>query len=596
MCGIAGFAGTQIQHHINNGVIEKMVNVLRLRGPDDYGHVIRGGCVLGHTRLSVIDLSTGKQPMSDHTGRYDIVFNGEIYNYQELRKKLRAREYFFNTHSDTEVIVNLFAEYGPKAFTMLDGMFACAIWDTKTHTLTLARDRFGKKPIYYAYDKDGVLFFASEIKSLLEANVFKVIIDPQAIDAYLTLLYIPPSRTVYRNIHVLLPAQYAQFTQGQFTCEFYWKLTHAPLTLSYQEAQEHLRELVTQAVTKRLVADVPVGTFLSGGLDSTLVTGIAQQHSTQKLKAFSVQFGDTINELPFAKQAAQCYGVDHVILNVEYNLVDVITRVSQYFDEPFADSSNVPTYLLSKETKSHVTVALSGDGADEFFLGYKWYRRHYHLPRVKRVIKRIVSNPYNEFMKTIPYFSLGDRAQLWRSSTNTPPLLYNPEENSNSALTAIDRINEYDIHTYLPGDILTKVDRASMMASLEVRSPFLDWRLCEFAYNLPIAYKQTKREGKHILRDAFKDSIPHEILTRKKQGFGAPVYAWLNDPTCVPFVRETLSSSSSHIGDWFERSEIDRIVNTYYDSPSPASAYRVWILLVLELWFIRYAPYHSHNL
>ncbi len=591
MCGIAGFTGKNIQHHVKSEIINDMIRELKFRGPDSNGVYTNSECVLGHTRLSVIDLLSGNQPMSDITGRYTIVYNGEVYNYQELKKRLLNKGYKFKTNSDTEVIVYLFADKGTKAFNELDGMFACAIWDNTKKILTLARDRFGQKPLYYSSpDNNKTIFFASEIKSLLISGAVKGLVNHKAIDAYLTLLYVPPSQNIYNNIHSLPPAHYMQVRESSFTISRYWKLKYRPINISYEEAQTQLKQLMTKAVTKRLVSDVPIGTFLSGGLDSTLVTGLAKQNIGHPIKSFSVGFGDSINELPYAKSAAKQYEVEHVILNVEHNLTDTIIRVAQYFDEPFADSSSVPTYLLSKETKSHVTVALSGDGADEFFMGYKWYRRHHHIPRMERIWKKISSNPCNEYLSTIPYLSPINRKRLW----NKDMLPYIPGEDIfTESHNPIRKINDYDINNYLVGDILTKVDRASMMASLEVRSPFLDWQLCEFAYNIPVKYKQTKRIGKRIIKDAFRDIIPKDIIGRKKQGFGAPVHEWLKTPDCYSLARDTLTGETTQLYALFNKSEIRSIIKQYGKHPNHQTAYRIWILLVLELWLEKYSIYHK---
>ncbi len=590
MCGIAGFAGEYINRYPLSETMERMIAPLDKRGPDANGVWVSDFCALGHTRLSIIDLAGGAQPMQDETGRYTIVFNGEIYNYRQLREKLNQRGYSFATSSDTEVLLKAYIHYGSTCVQELDGMFAFAVWDSLEKLLFLARDPFGKKPLYYMFDAKGNIFFASEIKALAATGFLHGKIDLKSIDWYLTLLYIPPWRTAYKNVFPIEPGHTAEFYRGKITKRKYWNLAEHPSSLSFSEAQEHLRDLLEKAVKKRLVADVEVGTFLSGGLDSTIVTALAQLFSSHPIKAFSAGFGSALSELPFAKQAAQKHRVEHITLSVgdsnpnDADIISSLEEVCRYYDNPFADSSNIPTYLLAKETKKHVTVALSGDGADEIFLGYKWYRRHMHEPLPERIWHRVSSNPYREYVRRIQYFSFEERKRLWQypvAAQNYSALLLSRHQ---SRMHPVKRINALDMMLYLPGDILTKVDRSSMMASLEVRSPFLDKDLVRFVYSLPLSFKMNKWEGKRILKETFRHQLPDEIYRRKKQGFGAPIVNWLARPAFEEYARNTLLSPHTFSSLLFRQDSLKQILNEWERKRNPRRAFQIWTLLCLEGW------------
>jgi len=377
MCGIAGIVGRDVSA-IDRSCFEGMLSSLRLRGPDDYGNRTFSNCVLLHTRLSILDLTTGHQPMMDNRRKVAITFNGEIYNYQELRRDLVARGHEFTTKSDTEVILKAYLEHGADCARHLDGMFAFGIWDDDEQTLFLARDRFGKKPLYFAHDLAGNLLFASEIKALLASGRVQGVLDYSAIDTYLRLMYVPPSRTVYENIQVVKPAESMMIAVGgSMQRQSYWSLSPNPVRISYLDAKEEVRIRLRDAVRKRMVADVEIGALLSGGVDSTLVTHYAQRFSSRPIKTFSIGYGNYINELPFSQAAADTIGTEHHTLQVGGSeLVDDLCKVAAYFDEPHADSSNIAQFLVSRFAGSMVKVALCGDGGDELFLGYEWYWQH----------------------------------------------------------------------------------------------------------------------------------------------------------------------------------------------------------------------------
>ena len=484
MCGIFALTGrdTEIQKFPSRAVLTS----LSKRGPDDNGFLTFPYCALGHTRLSIIDLSPlGHQPMRDSARAMAITFNGEIYNYKELKKELEAKGYSFSTHSDTEVILKAYQEYGVDCPKYLDGMFAFAIWDEQKQELFMARDRFGKKPLYYAYDAEGNLLIASEIKALFASGRIKGEIDPGALDNYLALMYVPPTRTIYKNVFTLLPAEYAVYKDGSLTKKKYWALEYNPITISYGDAKEEVRRLFTEAVQKRLVADVEIGSFLSGGVDSTLVTAYAQKFTDRPLKTFALGYGDYRNELPYAEQAAKQIGTDHYTLQATEDGIDALKASLAYFDEPHADSSDFPQSLLSQFAASKVKVALSGDGADELFMGYGWYQKHWNLSLRKDTFTKLFLNPFQGYVRNISVFTENERKNLWGGNASAVERFVRPEIGQ-SGLDSITKINTFDLTTYLPGQLLNKVDRMGMMHSLEVRSPFLDHQLAEFVYNLPL--------------------------------------------------------------------------------------------------------------
>lgn len=576
MCGILGIVGNT--KSFSQTSIDAMLLTLAERGPDEKGTLSFPRCILGQTRLSIIDLSSGHQPMKDNTRDFAITFNGEIYNYLELRASLSQKGHKFSTNSDTEVILKAYAEYGEGCPKHLDGMFAFAIWDNEKNILFTARDRFGKKPLYYAFDDEKNFIFASEIKAILASKKIKGILDAEAIDNYLALMYVPSTKTVYKNIFTLAPAESATYRNGEFSKKKYWELIYSPITISYSEAKEEVRRLFTEAVKKRMIADVEIGSFLSGGVDSTLVTAYAQKYLKQPIKTFSLGYGNLASELPYAKAAADKISTDHHTLEADENLIESLTEVLAYFDEPHADSSDFPHSLLAKFTATKVKVALSGDGADELFMGYGWYTRHKNLSYRAHTFEKLFLNPFEGYVRNISMFSEQEREKLWGKTSHINKFV--PEDLLASNLTPIEKINLFDLTTYLPGQLLAKADRMSMMHSLEVRSPFLDYQLAEFVFNLPEEHKI----GKKILKDLLGEFMPHEFVHRKKQGFGAPVGKWLERPEVKNCITEKFLKREARVYELLDKKEILKILTDFTENKPGFQSYKVWMLLCLELW------------
>lgn len=576
MCGIFSISGENV-NVLPKGRIEAAAASLSHRGPDDRGILAFPGCILGHTRLSIIDLSGGHQPMQD--AHLAISFNGEIYNYKELRGTLEKKGHSFLTNSDTEVILKAYKEYGVGAPEYLDGMFAFVIWDDAKKELFMARDRFGKKPLYYAYNKRGVLVAASEIKALFALGVAGEL-DLAALDNYLTLMYVPPHKTIYKNVFTLRPAEYATAKNGSIKKTDYWKLTRAPLTIGYGEAKEEIGRLLAASVRKRLVADVEVGSFLSGGVDSTLVSWYAQKFMNRPLKTFSLGYGEFINELPYAREASERIGTEHRTLTAGDDIVEGVRSVMAYFDEPHADSSDYPQSILSKLTKSEVKVALSGDGADELFMGYGWYQKHLHLPFSERLMQNLFSNPFRGYLKNISVFDTAARKELWKDKPPVNEDIFTKRPAGNS----VDQINDFDLTTYLPGQLLTKIDRMGMMHGLEVRSPFLDREFAEFVYNLPTSYKMSRTDNKIMLKDILSELMPKDFVRRRKQGFGAPITAWLAMAAVKTSVMDTVGAPSNELYRFFNHEPAKCLLERFYEKGDRAAAYPLWVLFCLALW------------
>lgn len=598
MCGIIGITGESVKQY-DGKTLEDILGTLSKRGPDDHGILSFPSCTLGQTRLSIIDLSGGHQPMRDNKRDMAITFNGEIYNYRELKKDLETKGYVFSTNSDTEVILKAYQEYGDECPKHLDGMFAFAIWDNEKSRLFMARDRFGKKPLYYAFDSGGNLLFASEIKALFESGYIKGKIDYEAIDNYLHLLYIPPYKTVYKNIFPVLPAHIAIYEDGEFTTSRYWSMPYTPITISEKDAEKKVKQLIDEAVKKRMISDVEVGALLSGGVDSSIVAYLANKYTDKPLKSFSAGFENHINELPYAREAAHIAKTDHHELQMNVGLADTLQKVCAYFDEPFADSSSIPQFLISQFASKSVKVVLSGDGADELFLGYAWYWKQYITgghERIKRLLKRKgfrrIFSPdiLHDHVNYVSHMNRLERFLLWKNKkfVDAP---FETIFNSSEPLKPIEQINMFDLNMFLPGDILTKVDRCSMMTSLEVRSPFLDHHLAEFVFNLPLEYKTDKRDGKLILKKAYSDIFGDKFLYRRKQGFSAPVQEWLKRDDFKKLIYHSFIENDAEIYHFMNKWYVQKIIRKFYEKNDHYHYYRLWVLLCLELWFVSHKQY-----
>lgn len=620
MCGIAGFVGNVgsggFDRRKAEAVLESMCEAIRHRGPDDQGTIIKGPAALGMRRLSIIDLSGGHQPMSGEDESVTIVFNGEIYNYLEVEPLLEARGHRFRSRSDTEVIVHAYEEFGSACLELLRGMFAFAIWDDRKQTLFLARDRAGKKPLYYCLTSKGTLVFGSELKSLLRHPEVHSEINLEALDAYFTLGYVPDPLTIFSGIHKLPPGHHLTFVDGRITIRQYWDFEFEPAQSgNEQDYIDELRSLLDESVRLRLIADVPLGAFLSGGVDSSAVVALMARNMDQPVKTFSIGFHeDSYNELEFARLTAKKFGTDHHEFFVTPDICEIVDELVWHFDEPFADSSAIPTYMVSKLAREHVKVVLSGDGGDEVFGGYTRYvverkrrlfsrvpgfvrkglmqplsRRLPHGARGRNFLHNIALDPVERYLDSMSIFTGLNRALLYTRdfktslghSTQTASrfreLAGNVKTNE-----AIDKLLYIDSKTYLPGDILTKVDRMSMAVSLEARAPLLDHKLIEFMGRTPATLKLAGYETKYLLKQAVKDLVPPEILNRPKQGFGVPVQEWINKQLRGR-IRDTLTSSQSRQRGYIEPSYLNTLLDEHETGRRDHSM-AVWSLFMFELW------------
>jgi asparagine synthase (glutamine-hydrolysing) len=598
MCGIAGIVAPEATRYTTH--VKAMMDCIAHRGPDGEGVQFFGNCALGHRRLSIVDMVTGHQPMLSPDGDNGIVFNGEIYGYREIRAKLP--DYTFKTSSDTEVILALFREYGKGFLDRLPGMFAFALWDEVEQELICARDRFGEKPFYFALGEDGEFLFASEIKAIIASGLVTPELDSQALSHYLKYLYVHPSQTIYRNIHTLLPGHELRFRNGAISVRRYWELPAVNDSIALGDAVEEFRSLLDKSVTRQLVADVPVGAFLSGGLDSSTIVALAAGREA-RLKTFSFDFEAVTGELAFARDVADMYGTEHTELSdTQYDIAGLLLTMQEVYDEPFGDSSNIPTYLISKLARQHVKVVLTGDGGDELFGGYAWYRSLYHmkgrsigaaftLPLLRCALKvgelygMPCDSPWRYYVHGMKFsqqyatVSAAHEAQMSfftdqeLAGAGLPPVVnYHGTSSSGTVDTAI----RMDVIDYMPGDILVKIDRASMSNGLELRAPFLDKDFAEFCLSLPYRLKLDGRTDKIILREACASYWPSSVRKRGKLGFGAPVSRWLGLPSVQDLKNQFLNNPSSKIFSIIPYKKCTGL--TVRDD------YRTWALLVLALW------------
>ncbi|HKY29582.1 MAG TPA: asparagine synthase (glutamine-hydrolyzing) [Pyrinomonadaceae bacterium] len=617
MCGITGFVrADKAQVARTADLIDRMCQAIFHRGPDDHGVMIKNGAVLGMRRLSIIDLVSGHQPISGEDGSVTIVFNGEIYNFRELYSLLRSHGHTFQTHSDTEAIVHAYEEFGPSGVDYLRGMFAFAIWDDRKQRLFIARDRAGKKPLYYTLTDQGTFVFGSELKSLLVHPEVKREIDWTALDAYLTLGYVPDPQCIFQGIYKLPPGHHLTFSEGRVTVEKYWDFQFSPdPSMTRDDCIDGLRELLDDAVRLRLVSDVPLGAFLSGGIDSSTIVGLMARHMDQPVKTFSIGFHeDSYNELKYARLTAKKFGTDHHEFFVTPEICDVVDELVWHFDEPFADPSAIPTYMVSKLAREHVKVVLSGDGGDELFAGYTRYvidrkRRGFSLlPRVIRegVMQRLSAklphgtlgrnylhnvalDPVNRYLDSVSVFT-GLNKQLLYTSDFKKQLAtdggvlsefraYAAKVNTGDPL---DQLLHIDSKTYLPGDILTKVDRMSMAVSLEARVPLLDHKLIEFVMRIPASMKMSGVETKYIFKQAVEDLVPQEIVNRPKQGFGMPIQRWIN-VQLRERIRDALQGLRARQRDYVNPHYVDVLLEEHERGRRDHSK-AMWGLFMLELW------------
>ena len=623
MCGIAGFvesSRTTAPFGVDESraLVHRMCDVIRHRGPDDEGVWVDEGVALGMRRLSIIDLSTGHQPIHNEDRTVWIVFNGEIYNFRELRRELEAAGHRFYTSTDTEVIVHAYEHWGKGAIERLRGMFGLAIWDTTSRTLLVARDRIGIKPMHYA-TVNGRCYFGSELKSLLEAPDLPRDLDPGALDHYLSFLYTPRDGSIFKSVRKLPPGHLLTWTDGRLAIEQYWQMPAAEsFTGSEAEAVEQLRAVLSDAVRSHMISDVPLGAFLSGGVDSSLVVGLMSEVSTARVKTFSIGFDEpAFDELEHARRVADHFGTEHHEFVVKPDGVSILDQLVSHFDEPFADSSAIPMWYVSEMARRHVTVVLSGDGGDELFGGYDRYVPHPHVvafdrysPRAlrrvaalaaaglphgvrgKNFLRHVGRDEQGRYLDAIRFFGADEKPALLTRELRHA--IDGPDPETRLArhferlahLPWASQMMRFDAETYLPEDILTKVDRMSMAHSIESRVPLLDNDVMTFAATLPAAMKIKNGRRKHVLKEVAATLLPRHILDRKKQGFGVPLGAWFRGNLRELFADTLLSPTTLQRG-YFQPAFVNRLVAEHLSGRRDHTL-RLWQLVVFERWNRQY--------
>jgi len=614
MCGICGNCSTNRVTRLSEQTVREMAQKISHRGPDGDGFYTDDNVVLGHRRLSIIDLEGGDQPIFNEDGTIAVVFNGEIYNYKEIRDKLRRRGHQLTTDSDTEVLVHLYEDMGPDLVDELNGMFAFAIWDSNTRTLLAARDRMGEKPFYYQLGGDGALTFASELKALLHPLSQMPNISSAALCDYLAYGYVPAPGTIFEGISKLPPAHRLVWKDGRTSIERYWSPqdSHVDTSISEQDALIELESLLQDSVRLRLRSDVPVGAFLSGGIDSSLVVGVASQLLETPLQTYVIAFDeDRFDESRYAAEVARVFGTDHHEITVRDLSLDILPQLVAQFDEPFADPSSLPTYYVTRAAAESLKVCLSGDGADELFGGYTRYftGRPEQVARVLPAavrktlfgglaanlpgsvpgvgfLSRIATDGADHYQRKVGIFSAEERHTLMRSEMFDMP---HATENIFSSYFEQDDYDDVlarlraDQETYLPDDILVKVDRNSMFHSLEVRVPFIDHRIVDFANKLPMHLKTHNNIGKYVLRKLLGRMLPSELIDRPKHGFSVPINRWFREEYATP-LQEQILSGDSKILDFLNRDMVQQLYDTH-KSGRRDRAHQLWALLWLEQWF-----------
>ena len=609
------------QKPVDGDALQRMNDAMRHRGPDDAGYHLAEGVGLAMRRLSIIDLVSGSQPIYNEDRSLAIVFNGEIYNHAELRTQLIARGHNYRTRTDTETILHAYEEYGEECPRKLNGMFAFAIWDSRKELLFVARDRIGIKPLYYYQDGEQ-LIFASELKSILQQRDVPRNIDRKSLDTFLTFEYIPRSYSIFQDIHKLLPAHYLIYERGKITIRPYWHLSFQASEESEEQLAEQFVALLTDAVKIRLMSDVPLGAFLSGGLDSSSVVALMSRSSDNGVKTFSIGFADkTYNELPYARRVAQVFATEHHEEFINPDIVDLTAKLIHHLDEPLGDFSIFPTFLVSEMARRHVKVVLSGDGGDELFAGYDTYiadrlaRKFSCLPRFLRAncLAAIAdqlrpSEKKKGLRNRIKRFAEGARLPADLQHVRWMIFLQNAEKqrlyssdflrdlgdfdahdlmleqfascNSNDPL---DQQQYVDIHTYLVDDILVKVDRMSMATSLEARVPFLDYRFVEFAATVPSHLRLRGKTSKYLLKRAMTDILPIEIIQRNKEGFSIPIKNWMKKEL-KPMMLDALSPASIKKSGFFDSNTVQSLIHEHLQGRENHS-HRLWALMVFQLWW-----------
>ena len=628
MCGIVGLFDLRGKQDYDRELLSRLNDSQFHRGPDEGGLHLEPGVGLGHRRLSIIDLSSGQQPLFNEDGSVVVIFNGEIYNFQELVPELTAKGHIFRTHSDTEVIVHAWEEWGEACVERFRGMFAFALWDRKQETLFIVRDRFGVKPLFYAELADGTLIFGSELKALTAHPQFQRKLDPLAVEEYFAFGYIAEPRSIYQNCFKLNPGHTLTIKRGQPLPQQrqYWDMPFKSVgKISEQEAQEELMRRLHEAVKIRMVSEVPLGAFLSGGVDSSAVVALMAQSSDEPVNTCSISFGDPkFNESAFAQQVADRYHTRHHVEQVEPNDFPLIDKLAGMYDEPYADSSALPTFRVCELARKRVTVALSGDGGDEHLAGYRRYRMHLmeeklreRLPlgmrralfgslgrlypkadwaprvfRAKSTFESLARDSVEAYFHSISIFRDSMRRSLFSPQFRQQLNGYQAVEvmRRHAANSPTDHplslIQYLDMKTYLVGDILTKVDRASMATSLEVREPLLDHPTMEWVSGLPPELKLRGGEGKYILKKALEPYLPNDIMYRPKQGFGVPLASWFRGPLKERVRNAVLGPTLAATG-MFNQRYLQELVDHHQSGLRDYSA-PLWTLLMFEA-FLRHS-------
>jgi asparagine synthase (glutamine-hydrolysing) len=625
MCGICGKLYFDSEWKVNGEQMDRMIAAISHRGPDGQGKYLSGPVGLGHARLAIIDLSTGDQPMTNEDSSIWLVYNGEVYNFQELREELTRKGHTFRSNSDTEVIIHLYEEYGTECASRLRGMFAFALWDDAAKTLFMARDRVGIKPLYYV-NTGKALLFASEIKSLLCDPDVRREADPQAVHRFLTFLYLPGNQTLFREIRKLEPGHYLLVKQGQVTCRQYWDL-HFGAPLDGQDLSQtcdDLRQLVGEAVQQHMISDVPVGVLLSGGVDSTVVLSCAVEQTSKRISTFTIGFGgeEFDDERPFARLAAERFGTEHHEITISaQDFSGFLPAYVRHMEEPVCEAPAIALYYVSRLARQHVKVVLSGEGGDEAFGGYQTYRNILLLERMKGAagpFRGLLGsgfdwfgrlNGFGKFKKYGPlcrtsldgyyYSRVGspfNYFNLHRAELCTRDFYTNGDDETCKQIVAdlfarvdrqaarqstLNRMLYVDTKTWLPDDLLIKADKMTMANSLELRVPLLDHLLLEFAAGLPPYFKVKGRTTKRILKEAFKDKIPREVIERRKTGLPVPLRRWMRNDL-GEFVREMLLGERSIGRGYFHKSALEHMLQK--NAVDGALMKEVFALLTLELW------------
>ena len=614
MCGICGKVHFDLRKPVFQDEIHKMTELITHRGPDDSGYYIKENVGFGFRRLSIIDLHTGHQPLANEDDTVWIVFNGEIYNHVRLREELMAKGHKFKTGSDTETIVHLYEEYGNDCVKYLRGMFAFAIWDEKSKKLFCARDRFGIKPFFYFLDHEKFIF-GSEIKCVLSQTKSSSSLSVSMLDQYLTYGYSSPEGTIYQNIQKLKPGHTLEIEHGgKVKIDRYWDIDYNPdYSKTEEEWCELLNDKLSESVRAHLMSDVPLGAFLSGGVDSSAMVALMSKNSSAPVKTFSIGFKEEeFNELKYARQVAKMYKTEHHEQIVEPESIGLLPHLIDSYDEPFADSSAIPTYYVSKFAREHVTVVLSGDGGDELFAGYNKYQRMMNMRNFNVLPEGVSKRFWGSMHKVIPnsvkgkgaayylskpkdsfpaFLSIWQQAErkklfkkdLWKDIKKSPAELNRIQSFTNyNSSDFMFNMQKMDMQSYMVDDVLTKVDRASMQNSLEVRVPILDHEFAELTARIPSDLKMKGTIKKYIFKEAMRKHLPKSILSHKKQGFSVPLKAWFKDDL-KEYVDDRLLGTNSPLYDYLEPSYVSKIVHDHNNGMRDFND-KIWSLLFLDQW------------